>query len=339
MSDIRELIGRLSDLEKGCTDKFIDLKTLKFDIHESDMKLFNDFHKYFFKNDPKNPKDPKIIYAIKQFVSLMGVPYSFFSKNPEYMRLNMVNCWLPTLKTEKSSILAKFRTIKDNKDDYVIRAILPVDFTNITNSQVMEAVASEILDDYRIDFVFGDERDDLILHARFISNEEFEVCGEKCSVGFSVVCSELGGSPLTVNTLLYRGQSKGSFLATYGGESFFSFEYSKIQKTDLQNLFPPLIVHLREKLSDIKQKIQQAKDLIQKKENNQDLMRSLRLIKGLNEKFHTMLFQEIEKDDSVKTRWDFVNKMAIIAKDFDVTKRLKIERTAGNLINLNFDKN
>jgi hypothetical protein len=154
-----------------------------------------------------------------------------------------------------------------------------------------------------------------------------------------VVCSELGASPLSVDTLLYRGASKASFLAMYGGESFFSFEYEKIQKKDLQNLFPPLLKHLREKLTDIKQKIQVAKEHIQKKENTQDLLRSLRLVKGLNDKFHTMIFQELEKDENVKTRWDFVNKMSIIAKEFDVKKRLIIERTAGSLLDLIFPKN
>lgn len=339
MNDIQDLIARLKDLEKGCADQFVDLKLLKFDSVENEMSLFNEFHKYFFKVDPKNPRNPKVIHAIKQFTTLMGVPYSFFAKNPEYMRKNMVSCWLPSLKTEKSSVLGKLRTIKDNQNDYIIRALLPVDYTNITNSQVMEAVATEILDDYKIDFVFGDERDDLILHVRFIAKEEFEICGEKCSMGFSVVCSELGAVPLSVDTLLYRGLSKGSILTSYGsGESFFSFEYSKIQKTDLQNLFPPLITHLREKLVEIKQKIQAAKETVQKKENIQELLRNLRIVKGLNEKFHTMMFQEIEKDESVKTRWDFVNKMAVVAKDFDVTKRLNIERTAGRLLDLVFPK-
>jgi hypothetical protein len=254
------------------------------------------------------------------------------------MRRDMVSCWLPSLKPEKSSVLGKFRATKE-RENYIIRAILPVEYTNISNFQVMETVAREILDDYRIDFVIGDERDDLILHVRFISKEEFEVCGEKCSVGFSVVCSELGASPLTVNTLLYRSASKASFLAIYGGEPFFSFEYEKIQKTDLQNLFPPLIIHLRDKLVDIKQKIQAAKEQAQKKENTQELLRSLRLIKGLNDRFHTMMFQELQKDETVKTRWDFVNKMSIVAKEFDIKKRLIIEKESGSLLGLIFPKN
>ena len=104
-------------------------------------------------------------------------------------------------------------------------------------------------------------------------------------------------------------------------------------------MFPPLIGHLRDKLTDVKQKIQIAIELTQKKENTRDLLGSLRMVKGLSDKFHVMMFQELEKDDSIKTRWDFVNKMAIVAKDFDVNKRLKIEQVAGRLLDLTFPKN
>jgi hypothetical protein len=335
VNDIQTLIARLKDLEQGCEDKFIDFKILKFDIQENEMKLFNDTQMYYFKNDPKNPKDQRITHAVNQFCKIMEVPYSFFAKNPEYMKKDIVSCWLPTLTPEMASILGKLRKLDKG---YVIRALLPVEFTNITNSQVMEALSHEVLDDFKIDFIIGDEKDDLILHVRFISKEEFDVCGEKCSVGFSVVCSELGASPLSVDTLLYRSLSKGSLVATYSTESFFSFEYEKMQKTDLQSMFPPLMVHLREKLGDIKQKIQEAKEASQKKENIQELLRNLKLVKGLNDKFHTKIFQEVEKNEEVKTKWDFVNKMAIVAKDFPVDKRLKIERAAGNLLGLVFSK-
>jgi hypothetical protein len=47
----------------------------------------------------------------------------------------------------------------------------------------------------------------------------------------------------------------------------------------------------------------------------------------------------MEKDGGIKTRWDFVNKMSIVAKEFDVKKRLIIERTAGSLLDLIFPKN
>jgi hypothetical protein len=202
----------------------------------------------------------------------------------------------------------------------------------------MECLSKAIDDKFRLDFVIGDERDDLILHARFVSVDEFEICGERCSVGFSIICSELGVSPLLVETLLHRVPSKTSFLVTYSNESFFSFEYEKIQKKDLQNLFPPLVLHLKESLLDIKNKIQAAKEIVEKRENVYELLQKLRLNKSLSEKFHTLLFQEVEKEESVKTRWDFVNKMSILAKDFSVDRRLKIERAAGYLLGLTFQK-
>lgn len=301
------------------------------------MKLFNPFVNYFFKMDPKNPKDPKVTWAATQFCKLMGVPYNFFAKNPEHMKKGIVNCWLPTLKPEKSTILAKLRKAKEGRD-FVIRALLPVEFTNIKNSEVLQSLEDTIQDTYRIDFVFGDDRDDLILHIRYISKEEFQVCGENCSVGFSVVASELGAGPLAVETLIYRSGSKASFLATYSTESFFSFEYEKIQKNDLQNMFPSLMSHLKTQLIEVKDKIQAAREMVIKKENNYELLRELRLNKALNDKFHTQMFQEIEKDDSVKTRWDFVNKMSIVAKDFPVDRRIKIEKAAGALLGLSFKK-
>ena len=338
MTEIESLISRLKSLEQGCEDKCLDLKTLKFDVQEGEMRLFNPFQVYYFKIDPKNPKDPKIVHAVKQFCKAIRVPYSFFSKNPEYMKKNMTECWLPTLKPEKSSVLAKLRVCGD-KEGSIIRAILPVEFTNITNSEVIEALAKEVGDQYKLDFIIGEERDDLILHVRFVSKDEFDICGEKYTAGFSVVASELGASPLKVETFLYRCSSKAAFLATYATESFFSFEYEKIQKSDLQNLFPSLMVHIGEKLGEIKCKIQAAKEIPLKKENVQELLMQLRLNKNLNEKFHVLMFQEMEKDGGIKTRWDFVNKMSIVAKDFDVDHRLKIERAAGSMLGLLFEKN
>lgn len=334
--ELETLIGRLKDYQCGCEDKCLDLQQLKFDVKEGEMKLFNDFHSYFFKSDPKNPRDPKIIHAAKQFTTLMGVPYSFFAKNPEWMKNQMVSCWLPTLKPEKATIFAKLRTTKESKD-YIIRALLPVEFSNIPNSEILSMVGDAAGDDYRVEFVIGDDRDDLLLHVRFVRKEQFEVCGESCSTGFSIIVSELGAAPVSVETLLFRNASKGAMLATYGGESFFESDYSGIQPTTLRELFPRLIGHLADQLTELKNHIHEAKSKITCKEDINMLLKNLRLRKGLSEKFHTLMFQEIEKNP-VENRWDFVNRMSILAKDFDSKARVVIERAAGELINLIFDK-
>ena len=333
--EITRLVGRLKDLEGGCEDKCLDLQTLKFGVQNGEVRLYNEHHAYYFKHDPENPKDAKIIYAIKQFCKIMGVPYSFFAKNPEYMKTYMVECWLPSVKQTKSVVLAKLRTSKDKGD--IIRAILPAEYTNISNHDVMGSVAGVIGSDFNVDFIIGEDRDEPVLHVRFISKEEFEAFGDQYAVGFSVVVSELGACPLSIETLLFKVSSKAAFLASYGNESFFSCNYEKIQPNDLKELFPKLISRLRGQLPDIKLILQASKEVSQDQCVN-DILKELHFRKGLSDKFHVLLFQEIQKDPTVKNKLDVANKMSILAKDVDVIKRVKIERIAGDLIGLSFAK-
>jgi hypothetical protein len=333
---MRSLIEKLKSQSDGCEEKCIDLRNLKFEAKEGEVRFIDGVWSYYFKSDPKKPNDPKVVWAAKQFCKLAGIPFSFFHKNPEYMKSSMVDCWIPTLKPEKSTIMTKLRRTADC-DKFVFRALLPVEFTNVTNVDVMEAVSTAIGDDYNKDFVIGDERDDLILHVRLISKETFEVCGEKCSVGFSVVCSELGASNLTVDTMLFRDASKTCLVASYPGP-YFDYEYEKIQAKDLLELFPNLMSRLRGQLTELKLKVQSAKEETESKADIQTILKDLRLRKGLNEKFHTLLFQEIGSGSDVRTLWDLSNKVALVAKNFDVVNRVRCERVAGELVRLVFAK-
>jgi hypothetical protein len=336
--ELSALIERLQGHTKSCEDKCLDLKALKFEAKEGEMRLYLDGtdRSYYFKSDPKNPKDPKIVHAAKQFCKIIAIPYAFFAKNTETMKNQIVSCWLSSLKAEKSAVLAKLRKSTDT-DSMIIRALLPVEFTNIPNSEILSIIGESIRDDFRVEFAIGDERDDLLLHVRFISNESFEVCGEKCSAGFSVIASELGAVPISVETILFRDSSKAAMIASYSGESFFETDYEGIQPTAVKELFPKLVDLLRGQLSDLQVKIQSAKGLTEDKEEISELLRSLRLHKGLNEKFHILLYQDLENNE-VNNRWDFVNRMSILAKDFDVATRVKIEKVAGELIGLIFEK-
>jgi hypothetical protein len=96
---------------------------------------------------------------------------------------------------------------------------------------------------------------------------------------------------------------------------------------------------MSEKLMDIKQKIQEARETVQQKENVYEMLRSLKAVRGLNERFHTLLFQEIEKEDSIRTKWDLATRMSVIAREFDEKRRLVIERSSGRLLGLVFEKN
>jgi hypothetical protein len=201
----------------------------------------------------------------------------------------------------------------------------------------MSMAAEAIGDKFKIEFIIGDARDDLLLHVRFVSTEQFEVCGESCSTGFSIIVSELGAEPISIETFLFRNLSKAAMLASYGGEPYFESNYEGIQPSTLRELFPRLIKQLTDQLGALKDRIYAAKTKVTQKEDIKVLLQSLRLRKGLNDKFHILLFQEVEKNP-VENRWDFVNRMSILAKDFASPARVKIEKAAGEMLDLVFDK-
>jgi len=334
----KELIQALSEHSSGCEDRCVDLRTVKFESKDGEAMLVGDAGTYYFKSDPKNPKDPEVTHAAKQFCKLIGVPFSFYFKNPDGLRKQMVDCWLPTLGAEKSLVLMKLRRTGPESTGWIIRAVLPAEFTNISNVEVLERVSSAIADAYEIDFVVGENRDALTLHTQFVSKSTFDAFGECYSLGFSVTASELGARPLTIDTMLCRKSTKTNLLASYGGEPYFSCSYDLIQPKDLATLFPQLITRMTEQLPQIREKIQATKEWKFTPERSvEQILTSLRFRRGLSEKFHVRLGQEIQGQPP-KDLWELSGKMSVIAKDFDLEKRLKIECAAGDLVGLSFAK-
>lgn len=335
-SAFETLLEKLRFQSQGCEDRCVDLKSTEFVCSSGEMYIESNEERYYFKKDPKNPRDPKVVHAAKQFCKIIGVPYSFFAKNTDHMKRNLVEVWMRSLKSEKSTVLMKLRA--DGEGNWIIRAILPVEFTNIANLDAIEVIADAVGDDFKIDFVIGADRDDLVLYVRFLSNEVLEFFGEKCSYGFSVVMSELGASALSVDTLLFRNESSTAMIASYAGESFFRCDYEQIQPNDLRSLFPQIVSHMKEQLPEIRIRIQEAKELCEKQEDIRALLKEIRLKKGLSDRFHTLLMQECDADAQIENLWDFSNKVSNVAKEFDVNKRLRIEQVAGELVGLSFAK-
>jgi len=335
---VKELIHGLSEHANGCEDRCIDLRTIKYEAKDGEVQLVGESGTYFFKSDPNNPKDPEIVHAAKQFCSLIGVPFSFYQKNPELIRKQLVDCWLPTLGAEKSLVLMKLRRSGPQSTGWIIRAVLPAEFTNISNVEVMERISSAIGDDFEVDFVIGEGRDALLLHAQFVSKTCFDAFGEPYSLGFSVTCSELGARPLTVETMLCRKSTKTNLLASYAGEPYFSCAYDMIQPKDLATLFPQLISRMTEQLPQIREKIQATKEWkFTAEKGSEQVLTALRFKKGLSEKFHVRLAQEVQGTPP-KDLWELAGRISVIGKEFDIEKRMKIERAAGDLVGLVFAK-
>lgn len=331
-----KLLEKLEAYQKGCLEKCLDMQSVKFEVKETEMRLFTDEVSYFFKSDPEKPKHPKVVHGPKQFCKIMGIPYTFFAKNPEHMKNQLVSCWLPSLKADKTAVLAKLRKTAQS-DKFIIRSLLPVEFTNISNFEILSSMKESVGDGFNMWYAIGDEKDDLVLNVRFVSKDVFEIEEESCTTGFSITVSELGEAPISVDTFLFRLNSKSAMVGTYGGESYFETPYEGIQPSTIRDMFPQLVTHLKGQLHELKDNIQSSKELLQKKDDVFELLRNFRIRKGLSEKFHTLLFQDVTENE-ITNRWDLAIRISIIAKEFDPVKRVNIEKLAGELVGLTFEK-
>lgn len=336
------LAGRLQMWNKSCRDLFMDLRMFDFNADDEEMYLISQDKEYFdrplyFKVNPENPKDPKIQIAQKQFCKFVGVPHGFFMNNRPALRNEIVKTWQAGLDADdkKARCIAR---IRESQDYCVIRALVPEANNLLQNHELMtliEECSRQSPASFFLEFSTGDHRDDLILHARFLSNQSFLVADAECRLGFSVTASELGASPLVIDTLLHQADSKTAYIASYGSEPFFSSKYEGIQAHEIKDMLPGMIERLLSEGSEMKDRIESE---LREVEPHEECIK-INTWGGIPRKFKRSLFHEASaQEEDMRTSWDFARHMCLIAKDFDAQKRLVIERAAGHYLNLAFGK-
>jgi hypothetical protein len=129
--------------------------------------------------------------------------------------------------------------------------------------------------------------------------------------------------------------SKTSFIASYGSESFFKSKYEGIQPQQIKDVFPKLIECINQEMPEMITRI----TAINGKVDPNEECAIISSWKGLPTKFKRSLYHEASKcGEDMSTKLDFARHMSLIAKDFDFLKRLIIERAAGEYLNLMFSK-
>ena len=342
--DALTLALRLEGWNKSCKDLFMDLRSVTFTATEEEMFLECTDKKYYskplyFKSDPQKPKDPKVVQAQKQFCKMIGIPHSFFMNNRPQLKMDIVKTWQAGLGADenKGRCILRFR---ESPDYCVIRAMVPETYALIQNNEIIQTINNNFINVAEdnpnvIEFIYGDERDELILHARYLSGKKFQILGEDVCVGFSVIASELGASPLIVEALLQHIPSRTGYVASYGAESFLRAKYEGIQPQDIKEIFPKLIQRITQEIPDMKDRVESFKGEIDPEEE----CAKVSSWHGLPSKFKRSLFHEVSGcAEDMKTRWDFARHMSLIAKDFDSLKRLQIEKASGQYLNLMFEK-
>ncbi|MBD3261057.1 MAG: hypothetical protein GF334_05145 [Candidatus Altiarchaeales archaeon] len=341
--NLDEILQRVKKWDTGALDLPLDLNDVSFVASDEDMYLeFKpDVPGYsksmFFKADPENNTDARITHAQKQFCKMVGVPHGFFMANRPSLRMKMVETWQSGLISDEDIGENCIVRLRDCAESSIIRAFLPVNAVPLKNSVLLDLV-KDTVPDVHVEFVRGDELDDLVFHGRFFFDQEVDCAGLSVCAGFSLMSSELGATPLQVEALLHINNSNLSFVASYGGESYFKTNYKGIQHDEITKMLPGMIRRIKDQLPVY------IASVVARSTSDGSFMPKLECTKfnrskGLPAKFKRALFHEVHENESeIGTPWDFARTIVSVAEAFDSTKRLAIERAAGKYLGMVYSK-
>lgn len=343
VKDINELHGRLKMWHERCRDLLVDLRVISYEISEDDTYIeFNDKSYYeprlYFKTDPQNPKDAKIIHATKQLCKIIGIPYTFFASCRPTLKKNVLRTWQSGLgdDVKKAQNVLK---IRESKDCTIIRAITQTSKSFIPLYEIIEIIKDSLGVPVILAEAYGDDKDDLVFHARFLFEKEYDFCGPVC-MGFSITASELDACPLTIDVLLYNKKTKTYCSALYGGESFFKSDYKGLQSSTLKSILPSMITRIEGEVSEMLSRVESKQKSFENsvfcaESDAIELCKS----KGMTSKIKKAIYHQVsECIDEIKTPWDLAIHAGLVAKDFEILKRVQIEKAVGVYLNLFFSE-
>lgn len=341
--DIQELHGRLKMWYENCRDLLVDLRTVNYEATDDDTFIeFKDksyyAQKLYFKVDIQNPKDAKVIHATKQLCKIIGIPYAFFAANRSSLKKNIVRTWQAGLADDEKKSQNVFK-IRESKSCTIIRAVTSTTKSIIPLHELIQIIKDSLTVPFKLDCAYGDEKDDLILHARFLFEKEYAFKDPLC-LGFSITVSELDACPLSIDVLLYNKTRKTYCTALYGGESFFKSDYKGLQASSLKSLLPLMLTRLEDEIPDILARLEKKQ---QSFENSVFCAESeaveLCKAKGMSSKIKKAVYHQVsECYEEIQTPWDLAIHVGLVAKDFEALKRLQIEKAIGIYLNLFFSE-
>lgn len=342
IEDILKIIKRLESWNINCRNLMVDLRTVVYESNSEDTFItFEDKSYYenrlYFKIDSQNPKDPKITHATKQLCKIIGLPYNFFCACRPSLKMNIMRTWQAGLSDDDKKSQTIFK-IRESRDCSLVRAITPIKKSIIPLHEILNIIRRTLDTPFYIESVSGDKQDDLVFNARFILDKEYDFNGP-IFLGFSLTSSELDASSLILDVLIYNKLAKTSCISLYNGESFFESDFTNLQPSEIKEIIPLMLNRLEEEVPEIISKMEDRQKNVDS--NFAPDLEALDICryKGLSSKIRKAIYHEVSEClEEIRTPWDLATHVGLVAKDFESSKRIKIERAAGSYMNLHFSK-
>jgi len=333
--DFEALIKKFSKTKEVTEDKYLYLRDFRY-VHDKDLG-----HTLVDRSN----NDQYVLYGdtpIRQLCKIVKVPFDFLKRNPNYLNDDIMDFWLSeTLKQaeEKSNGThgdhKLFRVFKKNSVNYV-RAIVDYDVSIVNNIDILDLVR-DTFKSAELTFVKGTDFLDSVLNFRVSLEEKFDPGdGEVCHLGLHIKTSELGVSKFVLDSLIYRPVCDNGLIVKYGGKPYFSSNYKGVATSDLSGILSNSLERMN---NDLSVSLGNLRKSVEEKVTNSDvrsLFNKFKTQRGLNPKFMEMVEGRASLSENL---WQVVNNITNAAKELPTDQRVKYERFAGDLLQLDFKVN
>lgn len=220
----QEMLDAVKHLEAQTTYEDADISSMKYE-RDSEWGSID---------DGLAGKRELTEWSVRQMCRMASIPLTFFKKSTPELAKETFDEWAPQMKTP----LVKLALRTYGKNKQVVRGILPSDYPEIRNSEVLEAMQN-CGTPFVVEYAkWLDDVDPPFIRTRFIMEEIKHAfgTGDDLFLGVDVVCSELNAAPLSINLLLFREICRNGAVAVYDQKPYFHYSYSPAIAIDIRDV-------------------------------------------------------------------------------------------------------
>lgn len=318
IEDFKQVYDNVKAIDDRQEDIITPINNLKVDIKNIDniALTIKDTDESFLFSE----------WSLKQLCNRYHIPSAYIkhciSKGHNYLASKNINSWLDS-EFENDDLLLRF-----DKQEKRLHGILSSRYSIFDDIEVFDIINDVFKKDgYRVEsYAVNPE----FMNIRIIQEEKFD---DDLSIGFNIRNSRVGRSSLYVEVLVYKWACSNGLLMGGGSATAYKKKHVGFDGQEVGGEVKDIVAKLPKMLEYFKEQI----------EKNKNIKIDSDKLEGLFNKF--MLAQQVSSanidkartliDSGVydKTAWGYINAVTEIAQEYDLVKRLKIERYAGKLLN------
>lgn len=265
-------------------------------------------------------------YGLQRLCAILDIPSSYIRKCLESQKFDLaaynLNQWLDTLPNNEKTLL--LRTTYNR-----LYGLLSDRYTIFNNDILLDTIHPYVNEDqYLIKNYFVAPE---IFKARFVSKEKININGDELSYGIDIKNSRVGLSSIEVTLILYRWICSNGLVIGGGQGIWYTKRHVSVTQEIIEQELTVLINKIPEVVQYIKENVEKSMNEQLNSETIQKYIDKFKAENFVTTKMVTQLTENLANVESC-TKWDFVNYITSLAKEYSYDIREKLEEWAGNLL-------